>query len=308
MVEPAPALAPLPAGLVAEIERCAVEYARAMGARAVERYLQPVAVEFKQEGERDPVSEIDRFVEDFIRTSVGRDFPGHGVLGEEREQSETALSPFLWVVDPIDGTANYLSGYPFFAVSIGVLHDCRPLAAAVFVSTTHRGGAGIYHARAGGRTCLDGEPVAVWPGAAPAATKVAGLPRSFPFVFASRRSFRRAGGDVRITGSIAAELCLTAAGAFQFVVFGAPKIWDVAAGVLLVAAAGGTVLTWERERRAWLPFTTFQPARDGGAEPLRRWTKPLIAANPQIAAHVAANIRPRGKIARRIVGLISRLY
>ena len=104
--------------------------------------------------------------------------------------------------------------------------------------------------------------------------------------------------EARNLGSIALELALTACGVFRYALFGGPKLWDAAAGVLLVKEAGGLVFTRQRRGKSWLPLEEFQPGqpRDGDSgvlEGLRRWSAPLVVGAPDTAGKVVRDIRVR---------------
>src|SRR5262249_139611 len=108
---------------------------------------------------RDPVSEIDRNVEILIRERLAARFPDHGIIGEELAERPGRNSDFVGAGDPIDGTTNFVNGFPLFAASIGVLRRGRPVAGAVWCSVSHALRAGVYHARAGGSLRFEGEDV-----------------------------------------------------------------------------------------------------------------------------------------------------
>ena len=108
-------------------------------------------------------------------------------------------------------------------------------------------------------------------------------------------------------GSIACELALVARGVLQYSLLTAPRVWDVAAGVLLVQEAGGDVLVWREG--AWRPFERFPVASSGGGHDPRGGLRgpgyPMLAGGRGIAAHVASRLRPRrrtlvGSLARRL--------
>src|SRR5690606_27589074 len=75
---------------------------------------------------RDPVSEIDRKIEMLIRARVSERFPDHDVLGEEFTERPGAGSEIVWAVDPVDGTTNFVNGFPLFSASLAVLHRGDP--------------------------------------------------------------------------------------------------------------------------------------------------------------------------------------
>ncbi len=143
------------------IETLAVELAHLAGAEIVARLGSELAVRYKTSaaGEvslKDPVSEVDERVETLIRTRLAERFPEHDLVGEEAKTGRHA-NDILWAVDPIDGTANFVNGFPIFAASVGVLYKGAPIAGAVWCSVTHRLRAGVYHARQGSGLFLDGE-------------------------------------------------------------------------------------------------------------------------------------------------------
>ena len=160
----APALSP---ETLAEIEAIAVELARLAGAEIETTLGKVLAVEYKgvaAEAEaallRDPVSEVDRNVETLIRARLADRFPGHDILGEESEERPGRESDFVWAIDPIDGTTNFVNGFPLFAASIGVLHRYVPVAGALWCSTSHALRPGVYHARAGAPLRFDEAEIA----------------------------------------------------------------------------------------------------------------------------------------------------
>ncbi len=111
-------------------------------------------------------------------TRLRRRYPSHAVLGEEVEIGAQDESTFIWVVDPIDGTTNYLNGLPLYGCSIGVLYKHFPVVGAVWCASTHTRHPGVYHAFEEGPLSFDGAAdstprapmvrgVACEPGAAP---------------------------------------------------------------------------------------------------------------------------------------------
>jgi myo-inositol-1(or 4)-monophosphatase len=211
---------------------------------------------------RSAVSDLDESLEQTVRAGIRTVFPAHAIVGEEHEDAPSRDSPITWVIDPIDGTANFTNGVPLFAVSIGVLHGTRPVAGAIWCAATHRLGSGVYHGTDGGALYLDDDPVP-----APPAHAVRGIV-SEPGGPSTRHDF----GDTRVLGSAAIECAWAAAGILRAAVLGRPRIWDVAAGVVLARAAGCDVFESRDQRLTWTPFTVF----DGDDEtPLREWSRPL---------------------------------
>lgn len=228
---------------------------------------------------RDPVSEVDQNVERMIRARLAEEFPTHDILGEEISEATGRESDFLWAIDPVDGTTNFINGFPLFAASIGVLHRGRPIAGAVWCSASHVLYAGVYHACLGGDVCFDGE--AMRPRINPGIRRrLAGEPQAIPDVDLP--------WEVRKTGSAAIECAFVAAGLMRVARFERPNIWDVAGGLALVQAAGGAVLTYANRR--WDEFTHFEvpPALEGHAPQLRQWHRPVIIGDSEGVALLGA--------------------
>src|SRR5215813_13774057 len=147
-----------------DIERTAVELATLAGAEIQSALGGIMTVRYKGEAPdktlwRDPVSEVDQRVEALIRARVAERFPGHDVIGEETVERLGDPHDCVWTVDPIDGTTNFVNGFPMFAASIGVLQRGRPVVGAVWCSTGHALRPGVYHASAGGKVRFENSDV-----------------------------------------------------------------------------------------------------------------------------------------------------
>jgi myo-inositol-1(or 4)-monophosphatase len=208
--------------------------------------------EWDEKGTADYVTRVDHEAEERIIEHVRRCCPGHDILAEESADlgdAEAVRARFdaadhLWVIDPLDGTTNYLHGYPAFAASVAVTEGGEIVAGAV-VDGFH---GTEWHAWRGGGAWRDGQPVAV--------SGTRRLDRSligtgFPFkvldlVPEYLRQFgavlRRTAG-VRRAGAAAIDLCHVADGRFDgfWELWLAP--WDIAAGTLMVREAGGIITT-----------------------------------------------------------------
>lgn len=276
--------------LFEEIEAYAVEIADRAGQILLEYFHQPLEVKFKGKQKTDPVTSADTRSEDYLKAAISKKFPDHSILSEEGGVLGNSDSPFIWVLDPLDGTANFVNGLPFFAVSVGVLWQMQPAVAGIYMPVTHKAGAGVYHARLGGGAYLDEERIEAT--SAMSSRPLSAVPVHGGGLRVSGKS-RREPYEARNTGSIAVELALTASGIFRFAFFGAPKIWDVAAGVLLVKEAGGLAFARSRRTRTWIPVDQFRP--DDGNEPslerLRGWSRPIIAGAPDVTRRLVVDAR-----------------
>jgi myo-inositol-1(or 4)-monophosphatase len=281
---------------LAEIESHAAGIAASAGGLLLDLFRGPLQVEYKDRSQRDPVSEADRRAEEYLRGAILERFPDHAILGEEGKDAGPAGAEYTWVLDPLDGTTNFINGLPLFAVSVGVLRWGHPAAGAIWTPMTPTGTAGVFSARAGGGATLDGIPISVdgtgREGQKRPTQRLAGVPGGFGLMLAVKYPAGRRSGDPRTLGSIAVEAALVAAGVLQSAIFMGPKIWDVAAAVTIVREAGGSALTREGER--WHELTQFQRGRDrtGALKPLRQWSLPIVVAPPPMANAIATGLHP----------------
>lgn len=219
------------------------------------RHLGQVRIEdWSDKGVSDFVTHVDREAEAGIVARVSSAFPDHQVLAEEAaaaaEPAERLAlirsADWLWIVDPLDGTTNYLHRYPAYAVSIAVARRGELLGGVVI----HGGTGEEWTATRGGGAFRNGVPVHV---SGVETLRLSLIGTGFPFKNLDRlprylRQFdavlRRSSG-IRRAGSAALDLCHVAAGYFDgfWELVLAP--WDLAAGTLIVREAGGLVTTLE---------------------------------------------------------------
>ncbi|HET7604300.1 MAG TPA: inositol monophosphatase family protein [Gemmatimonadales bacterium] len=197
--------------------------------------------DWDEKSSHDFVSDVDRGAEEVIRKRIGAAAPGTHIVGEELGP-ELSLDGTAWIVDPIDGTTNFLHGYPTYAVSVAAAVD-GILAAGVVV---HVPDGRIFHAVRGQGAFCDDTPIRVSsitdPGQALIGT-------GFPFKDLSGMDryvdqFRRvalATAGIRRPGSAALDLCSVAAGEYDAFWELSLSAWDIAAGTLIVREAGGRV-------------------------------------------------------------------
>ncbi len=201
-------------------------------------------------GAGDYVTEVDRASERAIREVLARGAVGIPVVGEEGGGTPAAADGRYWVVDPLDGTTNYLHGFPVVGVSVALVEEGRPAVGVVhapFLELTYLGARGL-GARAV-RPGRDPSPLAV--SRRPAERAIVGT--GFPFrqkglvpsyLSIFERCFERF-EDLRRPGAAALDLAWVAAGVFEgFFELGLAP-WDVAAGALLIEEAGGVITDWE---------------------------------------------------------------
>jgi len=235
-------------------------------ANAALRRFTPGEVEARRKAGGDPVTEADTTVDALLRELLPRN--GEGWLSEETEDDLARVGRRrVWVVDPLDGTREFVTGIPEWCVSIGLVVDGEPVAGGICNPAT---GETILGARGLGVT-LNGRPARVSERRTLAGARV----------LASRSEVRRGEWqryredlfEIRPTGSVAYKLALVAAGAVDATWTLSPKHeWDVAAGVALVLAAGGAVAAGSPEE---LRFNREKP-----------WLSRLVAANPALLPEI----------------------
>jgi len=195
----------------------------------------------ERKGKLDLVTEVDRASEELVAAALLGAFPQDGYLGEEGG-SRGGPGPFRWIVDPLDGTTNYVHGLPIFAVSIALEHDGRTVAGVVHTPVLGE----TFHARQGAGARLNGEPARVsTTGHLLDAVLSTGLPYE-RVSMAPRLTADWSWGihhlqGLRRTGAAAVDLAWTACGRFDGYWERNISPWDFAAGALLVEEAGGRV-------------------------------------------------------------------
>ena len=187
----------------------------------------------------DFVSEVDRQAESLIIEELLKAFPNHSILAEESGIIEGS-DDFRWIIDPLDGTTNYLHGFPHYAVSIACEHEGRLQHAAIYDPFKQE----LFAASRGDGATLNNRRLRV---ASLKTTQVALLATGFPFRHPQQldeflhtfSAFFSKASDVRRAGSAALDLAYVAAGRLDGYWESGLESWDMAAGALIVREAGG---------------------------------------------------------------------
>jgi myo-inositol-1(or 4)-monophosphatase len=213
---------------------CRIESALAAARIVFDRFT-PGQIEAEYKSGHDPVTEADRAVDVVLRERLLRD--GEGWLSEETADNPSRLDKkHVWIVDPLDGTREFVQGLPEFCVSIGFIESGVPVCGGIFNPATRETFLGAVDAG----VSYNGKPAA-----ASQRTKLAGA-----LVLASRsevkrgewKQFESASFKTQALGSVAYKLALLSAGLADITFTLVPKNeWDVAAGAALVTSAGGFV-------------------------------------------------------------------
>lgn len=225
----------------------------------------------RAKGPGDWVSATDTASERAVRAALLDGAPGIPVFGEEEGGERAAIG---WLVDPLDGTTNFLHRFPVVGVSVALVVEDEPVVAVVHAPLL----GSTYCARAGGGAWCQGARIersrrpperSVVATGFPFRAKEQRLASYLPVLAAALGAFE----DLRRAGAASLDLAWTAAGVFDGYFEQALGPWDVAAGALLVREAGGVVTDWRGDPGAWL------------------WSGDILAGSPEVHAHLLALVR-----------------
>lgn len=230
-----------------ELARIAEAAARVGGEIVVNGFGDPNNVREKSPG--DWVSDVDTSSERAIQALLAEAAPDIPFFGEE---SGGVRSDLEWICDPLDGTANFLHGFPSVGVSIGLVRDGVPIVGVVHAPLLRD----TYVATLGGGATRNGVPLSISRRPPAQAMVATGFPFRHPdlkdryleMFSHALHTFE----DLRRAGAASLDLAWTAAGVFDGYFELRLGPWDVAAGALLVREAGGVVTDWVGDDRAWL--------------------------------------------------------
>ena len=240
----------------------AIKTTRQAGALLRERFGRIQTVDYK--GAVDLVTDVDRAVEALVIRSLQDAFPGDAILSEESGETAAAHNGRRWIVDPLDGTTNYVHNYPLFGASIALEVEGELTLGVVYSPVLDE----LYVAERGQGATMNGHPLRV---ASTSTLEQALLGSGSPYDVHEHpepygrvwQSFVTRTQAMRQDGSAALDLCHVALGRLDGHLEMGLGAWDVAAGALIVKEAGGAV-------------TDFQ----GDADFLYKDT--IVAANPRL--------------------------
>ena len=224
--------------------RTALDAAR-LGGEILRRHLETAgSLAVTEKGRNDFVTRADRESEDAIVSLIRSRHPEHGIRAEESPASSGTGAE--WIIDPLDGTTNFIHRYPFFATSVAVRSGGDLRAGAVYDPVRDE----MFAAARGRGATLNGSPIRVSPCRGLSdALLVTGFPfRSMavlPRFLDSLDRLIRASSGVRRDGSAALDCCYVACGRYDGFWECALSAWDIAAGALIIREAGGVVTDFE---------------------------------------------------------------
>ncbi len=240
-----------------------------------------------KKGDRDMVSDLDIAIERTVRGFLADATPGVGFLGEE-EGAAGAQTGLRWILDPIDGTANFVAGIPLFAVSLALIDDDQPLLGVVDIpvlgerfTAIHGSGARLNHEPIAVRQVYDLADAVVATGDyAVSDDAMATNPLRLAITSQLAQRVQR----VRMVGSAAIDLTWVAVGRFDASIMLSNRPWDTAAGVIIAREAGAAVVDIDGT------LHTFGSSATIAAPPtllpyILDLTETALAARPQSRQH-----------------------
>ncbi len=221
----------------------------------------------------DWVTQADEDVERLIREKIAQAFPDHALVGEEYGSVSTRTSDWVWYVDPIDGTTNFVSGLPWYTFSLGLVRNGIPIVGSV----ASPNGFGL--------VCADAEHITVDGKDVSSTCRVtnSGLSGSvvltelggthwWPGLCELGAVIERLGGTVRILGSTALALTACALNRCVATVLARYQPWDVAGGLAICRAAGVNVFDWQGQADPF-PLNGLVATRLADPSPILQFTR-----------------------------------
>jgi len=249
----------------------AIEIVKSCGNRLLEKQQALQHLHIRDKGLNQLVSEADVEAEEELVRGLGALLPEAAFITEEGTVAQAGENSLAWIIDPLDGTTNFLHGLPMFSVSVALALGSDIQAGIVYIPALNE----CFHAVKGGGAFLNHRPIRV--------STAAGLPQSllatgFPYTdfhgteayLQVLRGFMQKTRGLRRMGSAAIDLAYTACGRFEgFFEYGLAP-WDVAAGALLVKEAGGLTTDFQNGEKYLFGKTIIAaaPAVHGEMQPL----------------------------------------
>ena len=231
----------------------AIETARQAGQVLLEKFGR---VNVMKKGDIDLVTDADHASEALIIERIRSHYPKHSILAEESGEAviKGGDQEWKWIIDPLDGTTNYAHGYPCFCVTLAVEHNSEIVIGVTFDPTRNE----LFAAEKGHGATLNGRPIRVSSSDALGDSLIV---TGFHYNFKQKTDFAKhltgfmlESRGVRRDGSAAIDMAYVACGRFDGFWEEGLNPWDVAAGTLLIAEAGGYVTYYDGS-----PFSIYEP-------------------------------------------------
>ncbi|MEC8440167.1 MAG: inositol monophosphatase [Chloroflexota bacterium] len=247
---------------------------------------------YSKDKKNNLVTEIDLNTQKIIVENINKTYPNHAIVGEEDKLKSLKDSEYIWVIDPIDGTTNFVNGIPNFAISIALLKDLEPIAGAIWIPWPNNEKSLIFSASKNNGSNANGKKLNL-------VEKLnqnlddgsASSYSSFSSINGNKdRNIKPWSkvikGEKRVIGSVAYEMALLAKGVIKFGLFGPASIWDFGAGLLIIKEAGGTIHNLDKEYNFISEFTSFKKlihkSNNSPYEIIYDWSGQFLIGNKKI--------------------------
>ncbi|KAJ1880146.1 hypothetical protein H4R99_006781 [Coemansia sp. RSA 1722] len=277
------------------------------------------AAEDKLGNEADCVTAVDRYIEKTIFARLRQIYPSHKLVGEE-STAETGNGYVVtdhptWIVDPVDGTNNFVHHFPFTGISIGLAINKQPVVGVIYLPVLDE----LYTASRGQGAFLNGQPLPlVRPPALTSPTTLSqcalvsehGSDRTQKTMSSRMASFTRlltdkqyGGGclqNLRVTGGACPDLSLVAKGSAELYWECGPHVWDFAAGVVIVTESGGAVF----DGAGW--WGSDVPESERVPKPLNIWNRKIVAVRyiPDLPGKPGSGKELQKQLAKELLDIV----
>ena len=235
------------------------------------------------------VTEIDLNTQKIIVENINKTYPNHAIVGEEDKLKNLKDSKYIWVIDPIDGTTNFVNGIPNFAISIALLKDLEPIAGSIWIPWPNNKKSLIFSASKNNGSYANGIKLNLIEKLNQSLDEgSASSYSSFSSINGNKdRNIKPwdkvIKGEKRVIGSVAYEMALLAKGVIKFGLFGPASIWDFGAGLLIIQEAGGLIHNLDEDYNFISEFTTFKKLinknNDSLGEIIYDWSGQFLIGN-----------------------------
>jgi len=257
----------------------------------------------------NPVTDIDHDSQNLIIKKIKENFPLHGILGEEGNQSESTKSDYLWIIDPIDGTKNFINQLPLYCVSIAVFYKGAPLIGSVGIPWDSN--AIIYAIKDEGIKSNFSSIKKIANKDKPVPGIISFAPTFFQSSYAINKDFYKHSGELRNLGATALEMALVANGNAQLALSGYAFTWDFAASWILIKESGKEILFGNMEKNKWEdinPWNEFFINGHYNLKKLKSWRGKFVAFDKGLYDYIVNNINPNGSMKKSFYQRILNLF
>ena len=248
---------------------------------------------FSKDKKNNLVTEIDHNAQKIIIENIKKNYPNHLIVGEEDNiMTIKNTSEFIWVIDPIDGTTNFVNGIPNFAISIALLKNYEPIAGVIWIPWPNNEKSLIFSSSKNngsrvGSLKLDLTENNISTLEEGSVTSYS----SFSTLFGNKNRDIKPWnkiikGEKRVIGTVAYEMALAAKGVIKFGLFGPASIWDFGAGLLIIKEAGGVIYFLDENYNIQDKFYSFESLikknESTDEKMIYEWTGQFLIGNPMI--------------------------